>query len=198
MTSSIPRDAKAALRSRVRAVLAHVSPEEAAEASARACALLRTQSIWIEAKSVLFYAPLAFELDVSPLMTEALVSGKMVALPRFLRETAAYAAFQVSNPVEGLARGNYGILEPISSAPSVPLNQLDLALVPGIAFDMGGRRLGRGKGFYDRLLAAVPGPKCGVAFDQQVVSEIPVESHDILMNFILTPTRWLAFIQSAA
>jgi 5-formyltetrahydrofolate cyclo-ligase len=63
---------------------------------------------------------------------------------------------------------------------------------------MDGRRLGRGKGYYDRLLAAVRGAKCGVAFDQQVVSEIPVEPHDILMNFTLTPTRWLVFGQSAA
>src|SRR5688572_21363553 len=192
------REAKSAIRSRVRALLAQVSSEEAAAASSRACALLRAQPIWGEAKSVLFYAPLALELDLSPLMTEALAGGKTVALPRFVAETDCYAAFQVSDPVRGLVRGNFGILEPLPQALSVPLNQLDLALVPGIAFDLGGRRLGRGKGFYDRLLSAVPGGKCGVSFDQQVVSEIPVESHDILMNFILTPTRWLLFSRSAA
>lgn len=198
MTRTLPRDVKAAIRSRVRAVLAGVSSGEAAEASTRACALLRAQPIWRESKSILFYAPLAQELDLSPLMTDALISDKTVALPRFIAETGQYAAFQVTNPADGLTRGNFGILEPLSTAPSVPVNQLDLALVPGIAFDMCGRRLGRGKGFYDRLLAAVPGAKCGVAFDQQVVGEIPVESHDIVMNFILTPTRWLAFRQSAA
>jgi 5-formyltetrahydrofolate cyclo-ligase len=159
---------------------------------------LRAQPLWVEAKSVLFYAPLLLEPDLSPLMTDALAGGKTIALPRFVRETGCYAAFQVTNPAEDLTRGNFGILEPLSTAPSVPLNQLDLALVPGIAFDLDGRRLGRGKGFYDRLLAAVPGAKCGVAFDQQVVREVPVESHDILMNFLLTPTRWLAVSRSAA
>src|SRR6476619_5511344 len=130
MTTS---DAKSAMRGRIRAVLAQVSAEQAAEASSRACALLRTQRIWLEAKSVLFYAPLAFEIDVAPLMTDALTSGKSIALPRFVRKTADYSVFQVTNPAEGLLRGNFGILEPPSNAPSVPLNQLDLALVPGIA-----------------------------------------------------------------
>ncbi|MEO7298989.1 MAG: 5-formyltetrahydrofolate cyclo-ligase, partial [Verrucomicrobiota bacterium] len=59
-------------------------------------------------------------------------------------------------------------------------------------FDLTGRRLGRGKGFYDRLLAEIPGTKCGVCFDEQIVEEIPTESHDVRMDYVLTPTRWLA------
>ena len=68
--------------------------------------------------------------------------------------------------------------------------RLDLVLVPGVAFDLHGRRLGRGRGYYDRLLSQVGGRTCGVAFDEQVVSEVPVEAHDVLLNCILTPTRW--------
>jgi 5-formyltetrahydrofolate cyclo-ligase len=64
-------------------------------------------------------------------------------------------------------------------------------LVPGVAFDLHGRRLGRGKGFYDRLLADVRGKTCGVAFDEQIVREVPVEPHDSDVNCILTPTRWI-------
>jgi 5-formyltetrahydrofolate cyclo-ligase len=64
-------------------------------------------------------------------------------------------------------------------------------LTPGIAFDALGRRLGRGRGFYDRLLAQTTGTRCGVAFDQQVVDVVPVETHDVVLNCILTPTRWL-------
>jgi 5-formyltetrahydrofolate cyclo-ligase len=66
-----------------------------------------------------------------------------------------------------------------------------LVLVPGVAFDSHGRRLGRGKGFYDQLLAFVRGTKCGVAFDEQIVPEIPIEPHDVRLNCILTPTRWI-------
>ena len=66
-----------------------------------------------------------------------------------------------------------------------------MILVPGVAFDLHGRRLGRGKGFYDQLLAGVRGTTCGVAFDVQVVRELPQEPHDARVNCILTPTRWL-------
>jgi len=65
--------------------------------------------------------------------------------------------------------------------------------VPGLGFDLSGHRLGRGRGYYDRLLAGIAGVKCGVAFDPQVVAQIPAERHDVNMNFILTPTRWLEF-----
>jgi 5-formyltetrahydrofolate cyclo-ligase len=61
-----------------------------------------------------------------------------------------------------------------------------------VAFDLHGHRLGRGKGYYDRLLTAVRGTACGVAFDQQLVPEIPIGPHDVRMNCLLTPTRWIA------
>jgi 5-formyltetrahydrofolate cyclo-ligase len=73
----------------------------------------------------------------------------------------------------------------------IALNRLDLALVPGVGFDADGRRLGRGRGHYDRLLAQVAGTKCGVAFDEQMAPEIPVAPHDVILNRIVTPTRWL-------
>ena len=69
------------------------------------------------------------------------------------------------------------------------MNRLDLVLVPGVAFDLQGRRLGRGRGFYDRLLADVDGIKCGIAFDEQMVNEVPAGPPDVRLNFILTPTR---------
>jgi len=65
-----------------------------------------------------------------------------------------------------------------------------LIVAPGIAFDLRGRRLGRGKGFYDRLLANAAGVKCGICFDEQLLAEIPVEPHDVALDFIATPTRW--------
>ena len=70
------------------------------------------------------------------------------------------------------------------------LNRLDLVLVPGVAFDLNGRRLGRGKGYYDRLLAEFEGWTCGVAFDQQVVEAVPSEPHDMRLTCLVTPTRW--------
>jgi 5-formyltetrahydrofolate cyclo-ligase len=68
---------------------------------------------------------------------------------------------------------------------------VDLILVPGLAFDLRGHRLGRGKGYYDQLLRGLGGITCGVAFDQQIVAGIPVEPHDVRVNRVLTPTRWI-------
>ena len=74
-------------------------------------------------------------------------------------------------------------------APKFRFSVPDLILVPGVAFDLSGHRLGRGKGFYDRLLANARGVKCGVAFDEQIVKAVAAGTHDIRMDFILTPTR---------
>ena len=63
--------------------------------------------------------------------------------------------------------------------------------MPGVAFDVSGGRTGRGAGFYDRLLSRITGPRCGVAFDEQIVDKVPSESHDLRMNHLLTPTKWM-------
>ena len=89
-----------------------------------------------------------------------------------------------------MVSGRFGVREPGADCPLISLNQLDLILVPGVTFDLTGHRLGRGKGFYDRLLAGFCGHKCGVAFEAQIVAAVPAEPHDVLVNSILTPTRW--------
>ena len=157
--------------------------------------LLRGQDAWRAAKSVLFYAALPREIDLWPLLEEGLRQGKAIALPRFVAEAGAYQAFHIADARRDCARGKFGIIEPLGSCPPLPLKQLDLALVPGVGFDLTGCRLGRGQGFYDRLLAQFGGITCGVAFDQQIVERIPAEIHDARMNFILTPTRWLRSLE---
>jgi 5-formyltetrahydrofolate cyclo-ligase len=179
-------------RLRLRACLKGLTPAQRDAASACARALLRRQTAWQRARAILFYAPLAGELDLTPMLEEARKDGKAAALPRFVSETGTYQAFEVSDYERDCAPGKFGIAEPGPHCPPVSLNGLDLALAPGVGFDVSGRRLGRGQGYYDRLLAGIAGTKCGVAFDQQVVGQIPAERHDVSMNFILTPTRWLA------
>jgi 5-formyltetrahydrofolate cyclo-ligase len=140
---------------------------------------------------VLFYAPLPGELDLWPLAADALAGGKTVALPRFVPARRSYIACQVQDLERDLEPGHFGIREPGARCPPILLNGLDLLLVPGVAFDLHGRRLGRGKGFYDQLLAGVRGLKCGVAFEQQLVDAVPAGRNDVCMNCILTPTRWV-------
>jgi 5-formyltetrahydrofolate cyclo-ligase len=182
---------KAEWRRRLRAAVKVLSQAERNEASACARDLLRRQPAWQRAQAILFYAPMAGELDLSPMLEEALQAGKAVALPRFVSETGTYHPVEVSDYKGDCAPGKFGILEPGAHCQPMPLKRLDLALAPGLGFDLSGRRLGRGQGFYDRLLAGIAGAKCGVAFDQQVVEQLPAQRHDVSMNFILTPTRWL-------
>jgi 5-formyltetrahydrofolate cyclo-ligase len=184
---------KAELRTRLRAVLQGLSPARRAEVSARACALLVRQKVWREARAVLFYAPLPDEIDLLPLLDLALASGKTAALPGFVPDTGVYGAFRIRDFAGDCAPGKFGVAEPSAACAPVALNVLDLALAPGLGFDAAGRRLGRGQGFYDRLLAQVAGTRCGVAFDEQLVGQIPAQPHDINLNCLLTPTQWLEF-----
>lgn len=179
------------LRQQMLERLQKISATQREQFSAQACELLRNQPIWQNAKSILFYAPLPNEVDLWPLVSEALIANKIVALPGFDAEEDSYVARQIKNLETDFERGQFGIREPRNECPEISLNRLDLALVPGLGFDLAGRRLGRGKGFYDRLLVQIFGTKCGVGFDEQIVEAIPTEPHDVQLNCILTPTRWL-------
>jgi 5-formyltetrahydrofolate cyclo-ligase len=190
-------NAKAELRQTLRAAVNQLSETERRTASERACSLLRCQTVWKEAQAILFFAPIKGEIDLTPLVKEAVAARKTVALPGFVSDRGSYDAFEVSDLGHDCVLGKFGVFEPSPSRPAFPLNRLDLALAPGLGFDFFGHRLGRGGGFYDRLLARVAGAKCGVAFDPQIVARVPAEAHDIQMNFVLTPTKWLAIAEEA-
>ena len=183
--------AKVALRKQIRERLRRHWPTARVDGSRELCASLRQVSAWLSAKSVMCFAPLPDEVDIWPLVEEALANGKAVALPRFSVVTQGYVAAIVRDPGADLGEGRFGIREPRAECPEFPLGRLDLVLVPGVAFDACGHRLGRGHGFYDRLLGEVRGVKCGVAFDEQVLAEVPAGCEDVRVNCIVTPTRWL-------
>jgi 5-formyltetrahydrofolate cyclo-ligase len=185
------KDAKRALRRQIIEVLKSMSPASQNEASAKARALLEGQPRWQQARSVLFFAPMSGELDVWPLAEKALLGGKVVALPRFVPAAERYVACQIRDLGTDVCSGHFGIREPAASCEEMEVSRFDLVLVPGVAFDLRGGRLGRGKGYYDQLLQNARGIACGVGFDEQMVLEIPVEPHDKRLNCILTPTRWV-------
>ena len=114
---------------------------------------------------------------------------KICALPAFNPATQSYAARLLFNPATEIATGKFGVREPQAGCPEISLTEFDLVLVPGVAFDLSGNRLGRGRGFYDRILTETTGVKCGVAYDFQLLEKIPTEPHDATVNFIFTPSR---------
>ena len=180
---------KAGLRSKIRARLDEISAAGHEAASLKICLKLKAQPFFQKAASVLFFAPLPNEVDVWPLLEQSLAAEKTVALPFFDRDKNNYSARQIKNPADEIVSGKFGVREPTSICVEIPPDRINLVLVPGVAFDLCGNRLGRGKGFYDRLLAEIRGLKVGIAFDEQIVDEVPSEKLDVPMDFILTPTR---------
>ena len=181
-------EAKAALRSEVRARIAAMPEARRASESAETVRHILADPVWQAARSVLLFMPLPDEVGIRPLVDAAWAAGKSVALPASDGATGAYVAKRVLSEAD-LRPGRFGVLEPCAECVVVPFSALDLVLVPGIAFDRAGNRLGRGRGFYDRMLALSPDAvSCGVGFDGQVVALVPVEPHDVKLHRVWTPT----------
>jgi 5-formyltetrahydrofolate cyclo-ligase len=178
---------KLELRAKIRAALEKISQAVRAVESMDLCERLKIQMR--SARAILFFAPLPDELDVWPLLEESLASGKIIALPFFDVEGKKYGTRRLKNLATEIIIGKFGVREPIQSCAEIPLQLFDLILVPGMAFDLHGNRLGRGKGFYDRLLANANALKCGVGHDFQLLEKIPAEPHDGKVDYILTPKR---------
>ena len=188
MTDSVDHS-KYELRSTIRERLSRISEAVRAVESIELCDRLEPQLR--SARTILFFAPLADELDVWPLLEKFLVEGKICALPQFDPAAQTYSARRVADLETDVVTGKFGVREPASRCEEIPLDRLNLILVPGMAFDVSGNRLGRGKGFYDRLLAGASGIKCGVGYDFQLVERVPAEPHDARVDFVFTPSRGL-------
>jgi len=180
-------ETKAGVRLRIRVALGKISLGVRLAESLELCGRLEPQLQ--SAHTILFFAPLVDELDVWPLLEKLLPAKKICALPAFDAAAQSYSARRVRNLETDIVTGKFGVSEPLAECEPIPLDRFDLVLVPGVAFDVGGNRLGRGRGFYDRILAAASGVKCGVAYDFQLLDKIPAEAHDARVNFIFTPRR---------
>ena len=163
---------------------------QAEEDSSAACRLILKSTVWQRASQVMLFVPMRGELNVNSLTENGLKDGKLIALPRFSVNKNAYEACGIDN-LSDLVPGKFGVLEPPPDCQTMDTKQLDLAIVPGVAFAGLGGRLGRGGGFFDRLLTDIPAKKCGVCFEQQVYPDVPVERHDVNMDMIATPSGWL-------
>ena len=184
---------KADIRMAMRLRLGTFPASKRDAASEAICSFIRASQPWQSAAAILLFVPLKDEPDVWPLVEEALAVGRKVALPRFDPVRQAYAACFVRDLEADLVPGKFGIAEPAPSLPGVGAPTVDLVLAPGLAFDVQGHRLGRGKGYYDRLLAGVRGRRCGVTFEFQVAPELPAEPHDVRVDCLVTESQWREF-----
>ena len=181
------QDSKITLRQKIHDALEKISPAVRAVESIELGERLQAQMP--SAHTILFFAPLPDELDVWPVMELSLALGVTCALPFFDTEKKSYVAKQIKQLATDIVIGKFGVREPAAGCAEIPLERFDLVLVPGMAFDLNGNRLGRGQGFYDRLLENASGIKCGVCHDFQLLEKIPSEPHDAKVDFVLTPNR---------
>jgi len=144
---------------------------------------------YVQAKTVLFYLSLDGEVDTVRMIKKSIEQGKRVAVPVIRKETRELVPSLLKDYDAELARGPYGTRHPKEEyIRPIPLEALDLVVVPGLAFDKAGNRLGRGLGYYDRFLCRLPKdiPTVGLAFDFQVVSDFPpLEPHDCPVTKVL-------------
>ena len=143
-----------------------------------------------EAKTILAYAHFGSELNTQALLERILADGKKLVLPRVDKASQQLQLHLVADLNE-LVTGIWGIREPDTNAEIIAPDQLDLILVPGVAFDRAGFRIGYGKGFYDKLLAKVNplSTRLSAAFDCQIIDAVPNEAHDQRVDIIVTPTQ---------
>ncbi len=155
----------------------HQGQAERARQSLLLCRSILESEMYRSARVIGGYMPLRREADITPVLEDALLQGKTLALP--LCGDAPYMTLRRVCSLDELVPGAYGILEPRADAPEIPVQELDLLLVPLEGIDRKGFRLGKGGGYYDCLLSAARVPTLGCALSWQWTEAVPHEAWDI-------------------
>jgi 5-formyltetrahydrofolate cyclo-ligase len=176
---------KELLRGRIRNLRRQLDPSRRDLASAAIFSRLETLPVFQQAQAIQTYVALRHEVDTHELIRRLLREGKQVAVPKV--ESGSELRQYFIKDFSELRPGAFGILEP-ESVPNrlASPEQFDLVLVPGLAFDRAGHRLGAGKGYYDRFLAQVSAPKIALAFAFQIFEKVLIEAHDQQVDMIVT------------
>lgn len=194
--ADVDRD-KRSLRDRVRRLRAAISPEAAARAAEAAAAHAAALDALARPKLVALYAALPGEISTAPLAAILTGRGAALAFPRVVAGQRRLR-FHLAAPSE-LAPGAFGILEPTHAAPEVELGEIEAFVVPGVAFDRAGGRLGWGRGHYDTTLHAAPGAiRVGYCFSDQLTERVPTGERDEPMDWIVTELGALRCPRGAA
>jgi len=179
---------KRSLRSSMLARRSSLSREQWQDHSLKAQERLLSLDLFQQARWIALYAPLQNEIDTALLFAAARAAGKRVQYPLVCGEQLM---FQEVTTLEQLSRGSFGILEPCSRGAGQVQTVPDLMVVPGVAFDLRGHRVGFGKGYYDRYLAGLHQLPflVGLCHEFQLCDQVPAEGHDIRMHCLVTESR---------
>ena len=141
---------------------------------------------FISAARVMFYASFQSEVETHSMIRRALAEGKLVVLPKVTGKELEL--LEIANFDRDVSPGAWGIPEPDQGKPAT-VHDIGLIVVPGAVFDERGNRVGYGAGFYDKLLARYQGTTAALAFELQVMPQVPVDAHDVPVKKIVTETR---------
>ncbi len=180
-SSANPNDEKSRLRREIRAALGRITAEERKRAARSAQARLLEVMERSQAAVVLAYLGDGLELDLDPTIEMILDRGGTVAVPVVLPDRGRMVPARITSlDPSAFDRDRYDLRSPRAPVETIDLDRLDVVLVPGVAFTTTGHRLGRGGGYYDRLLGELPNRvrRVGVCHALQVVPTLPVEPHD--------------------
>lgn len=190
----MPAQDKAAVRKQMLARRDALGQAERQQMSRRITDQVMRMSEFRAARTPLLFASFGSEVDTWPLIRAALQTGKRVVLPAVSRSPRCLRLRVVGDLERDLEACTWGIMEPQDWCEQVQPAELDFVLLPGVAFDPGGRRLGYGGGYYDRLMAQLTGqtpgvPLVAVAFEAQMVSKVPTGANDLPVPVIVTEER---------
>lgn len=159
------------------------TPEERSLWSAKVCDTLLGNIRVIQSNIILAFHPLKDEVNILPLLKCLFEEGKTILIPEVISDTEMQ--LRIYNPEDKMQEGVLGTQVPQGHI-YTDYQDIDLIIVPGVAFDRQGHRLGRGKGYYDRFLKSVPQAfTIGICFPYQLLEKVPHESHDAIMNEII-------------
>jgi 5-formyltetrahydrofolate cyclo-ligase len=177
---------KGQLRALMRSRRRQLDPAWKAAASQAIVSRLEALPVFQQAQTIHAYVAWRNEVDTHDLIRHLLQKGRRVAVPKVEQATGQLQHYFIADFSE-LQEGAFGILEPPPDPGRLAAPyQFELVLVPGLAFDRAGNRLGMGKGHYDRFLAQVRAPKIALAYDFQLVEKLPIEAHDQRVNMVVT------------
>ena len=177
---------KAQVRKQLRDLLAAMPEAERHQKSLSACGLVAHSPEFAAARVVMLFLSTPTEIDTAPLALKCWQAGKTVVVPKVSWDQRRMLPVEITSLNAGMTTTG-PVREPVNGQP-IPLEFVDLVIVPGLGFTATGFRIGRGMGFYDRFLAQPEflGVSCGLAFEEQIVDELPVLDHDMPLGMLAT------------
>lgn len=179
------QQSKSLIRKQLRERLSEMTDVQRHAKSLSACSFVTSSPEFRNASVVMIYLAISVEVDASQIALRAWQAGKTIVVPRVSWDQRRMLPVEINSLTSGLTTGQFGVREPAGGSP-IPVNMIDMVIVPGLGFSERGQRIGRGMGFYDRFLAQTDflGVSCGLAFQEQIVPQLPSLDHDVMVGML--------------